>query len=204
MLHGMRTFCAPGRGRPDQGVAFHLCRTWTIRASGPNTPGWPRSVARSYEPITDAEAMDAFSAAVAHRGDRSGASSRRTAWPERSHLRSAAAGNRRSGERAVDPGQPCPAAATRTWTPRSSGSVSTPPVRHRSPPCRDGCGRPLTLTRRDSGPTAVSMRPRPHRARSASRVRALRPRRPWLASFMSGYPTVRPSLARTAGAHRRG
>ena len=51
---------AAGRGRPDQGVALDLGRPGLSRASVPSTPGWPTTGRANYEPITDAEAMEAF------------------------------------------------------------------------------------------------------------------------------------------------
>ena len=51
---------AAGRGRPDRRVALDLRRASTTPASGRSTRCSRTSAAATYEPVTDAEAMDAF------------------------------------------------------------------------------------------------------------------------------------------------
>ena len=52
-------FCAPRRGRANQGIPFHLRRTG-LSGRGPEH-SWLHQIGRAqYEAITDAEAMDAF------------------------------------------------------------------------------------------------------------------------------------------------
>ena len=51
---------AAGRGRPDRSRATRSPPAWTTPASARSTPGCTRPAAPRYEPVTDAEAMEAF------------------------------------------------------------------------------------------------------------------------------------------------
>ena len=63
---------AAGRGRPDQGVALDLGRPGLPGRRARSTPGWPDTGRAHYEPITDAEAMDAFRLLSRDRGHHAG------------------------------------------------------------------------------------------------------------------------------------
>ena len=104
-------------GQTDR-VALDLAPAWTTRASGRSTPGCTTPAARRTEPVTDAEAMDAFRLLCRTEGI--------IPAIETAH---ALAGALRLGPRAR-PGRgrswsACPAAATRTSTPRRAGSGSS-------------------------------------------------------------------------------
>ena len=64
------TSCRTRTGRPSSRTRSRPA--WTTRASGPSTPGCTTPAGPSYQPVTDAEAMEAFRAAVPHRGDHPG------------------------------------------------------------------------------------------------------------------------------------
>ncbi len=88
----------------------------TTRASARSTPTWPTVGRATYQPVTDAEAMDALALLCPHRGHHPG---------DRERARARRRGRRR--ERLAEdwaPTRSCwstsPAAATRTWRPRST------------------------------------------------------------------------------------
>ena len=111
---------APGRGRPDHRVALDLGRASTTRASARSTPTSRRPAGRRTRPVTDAEAMDAMALLSRTEGI--------IPAIESAH---AIAGALQVGRGATARTTSCwstsPAAATRTWAPRSSGSASATP-----------------------------------------------------------------------------
>ena len=81
---------APGRGRPDQGVALDLRRASTTPGSDPQHAYLAETGRATYRPVTDAAGDGRVRAALAHRGhhpgDRVGARGRRrdASWPRSS------------------------------------------------------------------------------------------------------------------------
>ena len=71
VIHGMRTYLLQDADGQTLPTRFGL-PAWTTRASGPQRSWLHDSGRASYRAITDAEAMDAFSPAVPHRGDHPG------------------------------------------------------------------------------------------------------------------------------------
>ena len=114
VLHGARTFVL--QDEDGQTIESHsISAGLDYPGVGPEHAYLAETGRATYRPVTDAEAMDAFVAAGPHRGDHPGDRVR-------------ARGRRRdaAGEGAAgrdDPGATSPAAATRTWAPRSSGSA---------------------------------------------------------------------------------
>ena len=111
---------APGRGRPDHRVALDLGRPRLPGRRPAARPPRRRPAGRRTSPVTDAEAMDAMALLSRTEGI--------IPAIESAH---ALAGALRVAERLAaetGPRRPCwstsPAAATRTWAPRSSGSGS--------------------------------------------------------------------------------
>ena len=158
-----------GRGRPDQGLALHLGR--------PGLPGRrPRALLARGDGPGDVRARHrhrgdgGLPPAHPDRGHPARPSSRRTAWPARcgwgARCRRGPTASRRSSW------STSPAAGTRTSTPPSSGSTSTPGAPARSPAAR--WAPTSARTRSSTCPWTRADRPAPPRS-SCDRGRRRRP-----------------------------
>ena len=107
------TCCRTRTARPSSRTRSRPA--WTIPGVGPEH-AWLKDTGRAtYLPVTDAEAMDAFRAAVPDRGHHPGDR-------ERACARRCARRRRASSARTRCCSSTSPGAATRTWTPRRTGS----------------------------------------------------------------------------------
>ena len=117
VLHGARTYVL--QDEDGQTIESHsISAGLDYPGVGPEHAYLPETGRADYQPVTDAEAMDAFALLCRTEGIIPAIESAHA-------VAGALPGSPRSSARTRPSWSTCPAAATRTWTPPSSGSASS-------------------------------------------------------------------------------